>query len=44
MLPNGKEMGEIFMKVGECEDKEGNGAHGKKTGELTRRRRESAWG
>lgn len=27
MLPNGKEMGEIFMKVGECEDKEGNGAH-----------------
>lgn len=39
ILPNGKETGEIFMKVGECGDKKGNGAHGKKTAELTRRKK-----
>lgn len=43
ILPNGKETGEIFMKVGECGDKKG--AHGKKTGELTRRKKGvSLWG
>ena len=27
MLSHGKETGEISLKVGQCEDKEGSGAH-----------------
>lgn len=45
MLPNRKETGEIFMKVGECEDKEGNRAHMVRNQvNSLGQRRESAWG